>query len=110
MLDNSLNSISTVLEILDKCPAINTSTNSENDLLETIELELKQKLESWSDPEPSPSQAAQSFENEGSTRRRMSIEASDDKKKLNREDRTDHWGWSNGAEERLKNANYGDCL
>ncbi|MCP9262987.1 Jitterbug [Dirofilaria immitis] len=57
--DNSLNFISTVFEVLDKCRATNDSTSSGNDLMEEIKLKLKQKLELWPDPELSLSPTAQ---------------------------------------------------
>ncbi|KAL3989963.1 Thrombospondin type 1 domain family protein [Acanthocheilonema viteae] len=108
-LDNSLNSTSTVFEILDKCPATNASTNSGNNLMEMIKLELRQKLESWSDPELSPllPQDAQRFRNDESTRK---SKISNDRKKLGREahflSQNDRYGWSNNVAERSRNANY----
>ncbi|EFO24281.2 hypothetical protein LOAG_04205 [Loa loa] len=72
-LNISLSPISTVFEVLDKCLATNGGVNSGSGLLETIKLELKQKLESWSDSEPPSSlTAVQRSKNDRSTRKRTS--------------------------------------
>lgn len=67
-LDISFNSISTVFEVLDQCPVTNGYASSGSDLGEAIKLELKQKLESWTDP----AQIFQLSKNGGPTRKRTS--------------------------------------
>ncbi|VDN00733.1 unnamed protein product [Thelazia callipaeda] len=70
---------STVFEILDKCSITNKVDTSSNNFLEDISLELKQKLESWSDQEFSsyPGIAMSSFSNEHLARR---MPSGDDRK------------------------------
>lgn len=48
----SLNPVDTVFEILDKCVETNGRTDSGSDLVDMIKSDLKEKLESWSDPQP----------------------------------------------------------
>ncbi|EJW81653.1 hypothetical protein WUBG_07437, partial [Wuchereria bancrofti] len=67
-LDISFNSISTVFEVLDQCPVTNGYTSSGSELVEAIKLELKQKLESWTDPP----QTFQLSKSGGLTRKRTS--------------------------------------
>ncbi|VDK76205.1 unnamed protein product [Litomosoides sigmodontis] len=115
-LDNSLKPISAVLEILDKCPATNTSANSEDDRLAAIiKLKLKQKLESLSDPElltsPLQVKATERFKYDGLTRTSTSSANLSDKKMIHR---TDHFTdrnvqlklWDNAGGRQTKNAEY----
>ncbi|VDO30022.1 unnamed protein product, partial [Onchocerca flexuosa] len=108
----------TVFEVLDKCPATNNSTSSENDLVKAIKLELKQKLELWSDPDSSPSLTSQHSKNDKSTRKITNRETVDDERKLKKEgyfDKFDQeeyrrWASSAGQEkigEQSKSSNYG---
>lgn len=84
-----------------------------------IKLELKQKLESWSDPESPPlllpPRTVQRSKNDGSTKKRTSNDTSDDEKKLSRKGRFDKFdqgeyrGWPVNVGERSENSNYGYC-
>ncbi|VDK88953.1 unnamed protein product, partial [Onchocerca ochengi] len=118
ILDKSSNPIRTVFEVLDKCPATNDSTSSENDLVEAIKLELKQKLESWSYTDPSPLVTPQHSKNDKSTRKITSSETLDDRRKLQKEryfdkfDQEEHRKWASRAGrekigEQSKSSNYG---
>lgn len=119
ILDKSSNPIRTVFEVLDKCPATNDSTSSENDLVEAIKLELKQKLESWSYTDPSPLVTPQHSKNDKSTRKITSSETLDDRRKLQKEryfdkfDQEEHRKWASRAGrekigEQSKSSNYGN--
>ncbi|KAM3728465.1 Coadhesin [Dirofilaria immitis] len=120
--DNSLNFISTVFEVLDKCRATNDSTSSGNDLMEEIKLKLKQKLELWPDPELSLSptaQIVQRLKNDEWTRKTTGSENLNDRIKLKKKShfnkfsyQEEYQKWANKAgqekmRERSESSNYG---